>query len=213
MKLAAPYMVAIFCLLYSGNAQTALLDDILAPLVGTQWVATTPQFQSGALIGCQMTFVVVLRDFQYKQGGYVIVNGGVALMQTKGSLGQTLKVVVEDVNPGSGNLIPAAPTSAYLIDGYKTSKDAIVGSFSSDIPGGIFVVFDGSKTFESLLNSITQNKLLVAFAREADGADVQFKVDVNVEQTDENGKRIHSDKPVTRFLDCTSKLLELPAGQ
>ena len=76
-----------------------LLNAALDALIGTNSVEAQPIFAAGRLNACTMVFDAFAKDFTYKQGGYVKINGSFGLWNAKGQLGITLKVVLHDLDP------------------------------------------------------------------------------------------------------------------
>jgi hypothetical protein len=123
-----------------GLVVTTLLDLTGATLaqermLGTLSAEAQPVFKDGRLNGCSVVFGALARDFTYRQGAYITVNGSFGIMSAKGELGTMLKVVVHDTDPRTNRFIPSPPASAYFISGTKTTKSA-VGSVSLRHAGG-----------------------------------------------------------------------------
>jgi hypothetical protein len=131
------------------------------------------------------------KDFTYKQGGYIAVNGSFGLMSAKGQPAVSLKVVVHDIDPRTNSFTPSPPASAYFVSGNKTTKDAVVGQYPSDTPGAIFVVLRPETVLPILMEGVGE-KIVIAFARRQGGMDVQLAIDTSVAETKPNGERIHS---------------------
>jgi hypothetical protein len=180
----------------------------LANMLGTLNAEAQPVFANGRLDGCTVVYGALAKDFTYKQGGYIAVNGSFGLMSAKGQLAATLKVVVHDTDPRTNSFTPSPPATAYFVSGNKTTKDAVVSHISSDTPGAIFVVLKPEATFQILTEGLARDKVTIAFARERGGMDVQLAIDTSVAETKPNGERIHSPKAATDFLQCSTELLD-----
>jgi hypothetical protein len=176
-------------------------------MLGTLSAEAQPVFKDGRLNGCSVVFGALARDFTYRQGAYITVNGSFGIMSAKGELGATLKVVVHDTDPRTNRFIPSPPASAYFISGTKTTKSAVVGQYPSDTPGAIFVVLNGETVLPILLDGLERSKVTIAFARERGGTDIQLPIDTSVVETKPNGERIHSPKALLDFSECSTELL------
>ncbi len=89
-------------------------------------------------------------DFRFSQGGFILVAGSFGIMEFKGSVAATLKVVLAD-----WDLKTAAPTPQELhqtpISCQRTrlAEDSVIKPVASDTPGGLFVVFQPLPTYET----------------------------------------------------------------
>jgi hypothetical protein len=187
-----------------GRAQNAALDA----LIGSNSVEAQPIFTAGRLNACTMVFDAFAKDFTYKQGGYVKINGSFGLWNAKGQLGITLKVVLHDLDPRTMSLTPSPPASAYFVSGNKTTKDSVIFTERSDTPGGIFVALKAEPNFSIVAEGVQHNKVTIAFARERGGMDIQLPIDTSVVETAQNGQRTQSPKASMDFFQCGQELLE-----
>jgi hypothetical protein len=187
-----------------GRAQNAALDA----LIGTNSVEAQPIFVAGRLNACTMVFDAFAKDFTYKQGGYVKINGSFGLWNAKGQLGITLKVVLHDLDSRTMSFTPSPPASAYFVSGSKTTKDSVLFTERSDTPGGIFVALKAEPNFSILAEGVQHDKVTIAFARERGGMDIQLAIDTSVVDTAQNGQRTHSPKASMGFFQCSQELLE-----
>jgi hypothetical protein len=181
-------------------------------LLGTLSAEAQPVFTDGRLNGCTVVFGALAKDFTYRQGGYITVNGSFGIMSVKGQLGATLKAVVHDTDPQSNSFTPSPPASAYFVSGTKTTKSAVVNQYHSDTPGAIFVVLRGETVLPILLEGLERSKVTIAFARNRGGMDIQLPIDTSVVETKPNGQRTHSPKTLLDFYECSSALLESILG-
>jgi hypothetical protein len=177
-------------------------------MLGTLSAEAQPIFKDGRLNGCTVVFGALAKDFTYKQGGYITVNGSFGIMNAKGELGATLKVIVHDTDLRTNSFTPSAPVSAYFISGTKTTKSAVVGQYPSDTPGGIFVVLRPETVLPILMEGLQRSKVTIAFAREQGGTDIQLPIDTSVVETKPNGERVRSPKALLDFSACSSELID-----
>jgi hypothetical protein len=180
----------------------------LGVMLGTLDVEAKSNFADGKLNACMVEFNVLARDWVYKQGAYITIGGSFGVMRAGGqTLGAVLKVVLHDLDPGTMRLTPSPPVSAYFVSGNSTTKDAVVGSYPSDVPGAIFVVFQMDPTFSLILEGLSKDKVSFAFARKKGGSDIVVLIDTSVVKTAANGERTHSPfQAASEFVDC-AKLL------
>ncbi len=204
-------LVMLFALARPSAAQEAIpqpLHDALRPMLGTVSVEVNPGFADGQLNNCILEFGVMARDWTYRQGGYIRVGGGFGIMSVKGAVGVTLKVILHDMDPRTMSFTPSPPTSAYFVSGSNTTRNAVVSSYPSDVPGAIFVVLKPEPTFEILANGLNENKVSIAFARRKGGSDIVIPIDTSVVDTASNGQRTRSPKAAADFFKCSKSLLE-----
>jgi|GraSoiStandDraft_29_1057270.scaffolds.fasta_scaffold250422_2 hypothetical protein len=71
-------------------------------MLGTLSAEAQPVFTDGRLNGCTVVFGALAKDFTYKQGGYITVNGSFGIMSAKAELAATLKVVVGQARENGG---------------------------------------------------------------------------------------------------------------
>ncbi|THK38628.1 hypothetical protein EHS39_08960 [Ensifer sp. MPMI2T] len=196
-------------------AQNSDLGAALARLEGTLNVQAQPHMNEGKIIGCQYVFDALMRDWSYRQGGYIKVSGSVAIMGLGGKIGTTVKVVVNEIDPATMTTTPSAPSRVYLIGSdFRTNVDTLVSSTESDVPGGRFSVYQMSPTTEMILEAMQNNRLTVAFNRRDGKTDLQLPVELDVLSTDDNGKRTRSERNGSAFAQCMSVVLkEVDAAQ
>lgn len=188
------------------------IDIVIDRLVGTLRVYTQPYMVDGQISGCQYIFEAITRDWSYRQGQPLKVTGSIAIMALGGGFGTTLKVVVNEVRSSEDfrlTLVPSPPTRAYLIDReMNTNINSLINSNKSDTPGGLFSIFSVSPTMQMILESMETKKFTVAFNQNNGSSDLQMPIDVTVVQTDDNGRRMNSDKAIADFAVCTQRLTE-----
>jgi hypothetical protein len=186
----------------------AAQDGSLNQMLGTISVEAKPSFAGGQLNGCTVEFGVLARDWTYKQGAYIRVGGSFGLVSAKGIVSAMLKVILHDIDPRTLNFTPSPPTNAYFVSGTSTTKNITVGSYPSDVPGAIFVVFKLSPTFEIIAQGLADDKLTIAFARKEGGTDVQVTIDTSVVDTAANGQRTRSPQASLDFAKCARSLIQ-----
>jgi hypothetical protein len=180
----------------------------LASMLGTLDTEAQPVFADGRLDGCTVVYGALAKDFAYKQGGYIKVNGSFGVMNIKGVPGAYLKVVLHDVDPRTISFTPSPPASAYFVSGTKTTKSAVVGQYPSDTPGAIFVVLKLETILPIMMEGLERSKVTIAFARKQGGMDILLPIDTSVVETKPDGQRTHSPKAVLDFYACSNELLE-----
>jgi hypothetical protein len=183
--------------------------EVFNALHGTTYVEAKPQFTDGKLWNCYTEFGAIERDWAYKQGDHIRVGGSFSVAKQQGTIAILLKVILHDIDV---RVIPAAyvpnpPATAYFIFGNSTTKDAVVSSSPSDIPGAIFVVLRPDNIFKPLLNDFSRGKVMIAFARKKGGTDIVVPIDTRVVETKADGSRVRSMKPHSDFLECMSTLI------
>ncbi|OYU91834.1 MAG: hypothetical protein CFE29_02995 [Bradyrhizobiaceae bacterium PARB1] len=186
------------------KAQT--FQQILEMMAGTTAVLAYPQFADGQLGSCLIEFSAITQDNVYRQGAYSKFFGSFGVMQAKGNLAVTLKVVVHDINIKTGEFKPNSPANSYFIFGAQSSKAELVGNYPSDTPGAQFSVFRPLPTFEKLSEALDKGVVSVAFNRKDGGMDLIVPIDVTVVSTSDTGKRSHSSKMVDDFYKCSAEL-------
>lgn len=175
---------------------------------GTLWSKAYPNFREGELTSCSLEYAVLIKDGVYRQGLSSAVTGSITLFAEPKGVAVGLKVVVLDFDSTNTAPMPNAPTSAYFVDGFTTTKPALLEGTKSDTPGGYFSVFKADPTLRLVLNGLDKSALRVAFARHPGGSDVVFDIDPTVVDIDADGNRKHSNDTIQTFLACNKTLLE-----
>ena len=206
IRAASLAMVAI-CATSGGPplALAAPIDEAFNPLVGTFSTKAEPTFRGGELVGCTFVYAALAKDFIDKQGAFIAIRGSFGLVAESKNVGVTLKVVIQDIDADTAQL---KPTTAYLVSGNGTSKDALISAASSDTDGGFSAIFKAEQTLETLLQGISDDKVTVAFARTVGGTDMKVSIETDVVETARDGKRTRSPEPATSFLGCSNSLME-----
>ncbi|MGV2108699.1 hypothetical protein ACQZ4X_21790 [Agrobacterium vitis] len=186
-----------------------LLEVMMSKIAGTQRVFAQPYMTGGKLAGCNLVFEAMIRDYTYRQGQFIKVNGSIGIMGIGDKLGAVLKVVVNEITPPSLSFNPSRPSRAYLIGSkFETNVDSLVSADESDTPGSLFSVFQSSPTAEIVLAALESKKITVAFNKKGGPSDIQLPLEFDVAQTDETGKRTRNDEAVEGFAQCATVLLE-----
>lgn len=186
-----------------------LLEVMMSKIAGTQRVFAQPYMAGGKLAGCHLVFEAMIRDYTYRQGQFIKVNGSIGLMGMEGKLGAVLKVVVNEINPPSLTFQPSPPSRAYLIGSkFETNVGSLVSAEESDLPGSLFSVFQSSPSVEIFLAALQSKKITIAFNKKGGASDIQLPLELDVAQTDQTGTRIRSDQATQDFSQCLLVLLK-----
>jgi hypothetical protein len=175
---------------------------------GTNSVNVEEQRADGVLQSCYLTFTHLTQDHVYKQGAYIRIGGSIGMTAApRQNIGVSLKVAVFDVIPPTMQLAPSAPISAHFLSGDKSSKPFFMGSRISDTPGGLFSVYRFD-AYDALSDALAKERMIVAFNRSKDGADLQITVDLTVSDTNKDDTKVHSSDMVSKFKQCASTLID-----
>jgi hypothetical protein len=206
-RLAA--LSSVFSPLPQAMAQTnAHIEQLLSGKLGTISTIAEPVFSDGTLTGCSVVFNVLIKDFTYKAGGYVKVDGSFNLMAANNNLGIMLKVVLHDLEQKSLALTASSPVSAFFVSGNSTSRPYLIAQQPvSDTPGAVVVLFN-AETLPMLVQAVAAETVTIAFAREKGGIDLRVPIDLGVEDTDDNGKKLRSHKAANEFNSCAATMLK-----
>ena len=186
-----------------------LIEAMMTRIAGTQRVYAQPYMTSGKLAGCHLIFEAMIRDFTYRQGQFIKVDGNVGLMGVGDNVAVVLKVVVNEVTPPSITFKPSPPSRAYLIDpNFMTNMDSLVSASESDTPGSLFSVFQLSPSTEIIMSALEYKKITVAFNQKGGASDLQLSLELDVAQTDNNGGKIRSNEAVKSFAQCALILMQ-----
>lgn len=189
-------------------APSTVASQNLDPSGGTLRVVGAPIMTGGALTGCQITFDAMIRDYTYRQGAFIGVSGGVAIMNTQHKLGATVKVVVIGLDQ-AGEAAPSRPSRAYLISAsYATNLGSLVTSTASDQPGGLFAVYQIEPTIKIVADSLSARRLVFAFNQNGGDTDIQLPVELDVASTDKNGSQVRNLDAINAFTKCLGALVK-----
>lgn len=187
----------------------SVVEQLLSKRLGTTTTTANPVFSDGVLTGCSVVFGALIKDFTYKAGNYVRVDGSFSLMAANRNLAIMLKVVLHDLDPKSLELTPSPPVTAFFVSGNSTSRPFLINQSSeTDTPGAIIAIYNAEKTFPMLIEGVSEETVTIAFARSKGGMEVQVPIDLGIEDTDDDGKKSRSHKAVTKFNSCVPALLK-----
>jgi hypothetical protein len=198
------------CALSSGaTSQThpPSLAEILSAMEGTASTAHRAQFERGELSARLIEFNALIRDRSTGSTHYSKIGGSFGFMQANRTVAPILKIIVHNLNKLSGNLVPAAPTAAYIADGAKTNAADVVTSFNSEPLGSLFVVFQPVATSDIVTCSITNQKITLLFNRTGRGLDIPVGLDLRVTDTKATGERQFSNQTSDDMLACIRALV------
>lgn len=202
---------ATMSLLMITAATTAFAAGDTDKMLGTLSVKATPVFAEGKLNACSIEYTAFIRDYKYKQGEVVHMSGSLGFQADGNARTFTsyLKIVLNDWDPKKLEFVPGDPGSALILNGNKTTKDALILSTVSDTPGGYFSVFDFNKTYENLSEAVEKNELNISYSRKGGKSDVPISIDLTVSETDDEGVRKKSDSNSLEFFQCTIDLIDV----
>lgn len=209
-SLAAIILVGAYVQASAQDAATVerMARESLSHMLGTISVEAKPQFRGGELWGCALEFGVLAQDWVYKQGAYIRVGSLFGIISVQGKLAVTLRATLHDFDPRTMGFTPSTPASAVFISGTSTTKNAVVESSPSDIPGSIFVIFHFEQTFAIIAKSLIEDRVTIGIARTKGGTDIPITIDTSVVDTAASGQRTRSPKAVRDFGDCASSLVQ-----
>jgi hypothetical protein len=83
-KVLFPWLVVlsigVFSIPQALAQMNPVVEQMLSKRLGTTTTEANPVFSDGALTGCSVVFGALIRDFTYKAGNYVRVDGSFSLM-------------------------------------------------------------------------------------------------------------------------------------
>jgi hypothetical protein len=203
--------IALQCSAAAQSSQLPLAAQLQA-FEGTISAKHITQFASGKLFACIIEFAAVVRDRTTRVGQYSRVGGSFGFMSASGTIVPVMKVTVHDVNLSTGDLLPAAPHSAYVAYGTGTNANEVVSSGPSDAPGSIFVVFSPKATIEVFFDAIVNQEIKILFNRTGKDIDIPLNLDLRVEDTTGTGERRRSDRASTEMMTCVTALVKAAAN-
>lgn len=213
----APSLAAAFMLLTGAAVAESPLEAAMAQFVGTLSINSNPYFADGSLQGCTLVFTALHQDWTYRQGALLRVDGNIGIMAPRSrQIASNLKVVVNELrfNTTTPQFIPSAPSRAYLVGpDLKTNLPSLIQSAPSDTPGAYFGIFQLSPTFELLMEAIGTNEITIAFNNLGGESDIRLKLELDVVEVNDTGKRIRSPKMKNEYLDCLKTLVDTNMGE
>lgn len=187
------------------------LTEALITLEGTISVESAPSFSKGKLRGCTLLYDTIVRDWTYRQGQFLKVSGSVGFMATGQNQGAVLKVVVHEIaiSGSEPSYTPSPPSRAYLVDrDFSTNLDTLVQAAESETPGALFSIFQLEPSFGMVVTALKANELGIAFNSGSGDTDVQMKIDLDVIDVADDGRRIRSETQKADFIQCILKLID-----
>ena len=182
------------------------IDDMFDRVAGTMNVYTQPYLRNGQLSGCQLVYSAIQRDWVYRKGQFLKLEGSVGLMEANGGLGTFVKIVVMEIevsNQGKLSFNPSPPDRAYIVaSNFDTNLSGFAANVPSDTPGGVFSAYHLNPTADMLIDAMKEKVLTVSFNMPGGETDIQVAIDLTVEDTNERGERKRSDKAIGTFSNC-----------
>ena len=174
----------VFFVMFGAGQATAKspqqsIDAEMDRLLGTLNVRSEPHLSDGKLMGCQLVFDALHRDWTYRKGAMLKVSGSIGLMapDKNGGFGTVLKVVVLVADTKTYALRPEAPTRAYLLGAdYQTSLGGLIKSGPSDTPGGLFSIFQAEPAFGIIAQALQDDRLSIAFNKAGGATDIKIPI-------------------------------------
>jgi hypothetical protein len=190
------------------TAQSGDVRSAIEALAGTFSVVATPMISSGKLTGCTVVFEHLQRDDLYLGGNFVKVSGSMGIMGSGDQIGFVMKAIANEFDAETMGSARVDLARIYLIaPGYRTNFDSLVDSYPSDVPGGIFSVFQFDPGTTMMLEAFSAGTATIAIGPRSGSSDIQLNLDLGVEATDENGGRTRSTRATTEFFDCAKRLI------
>lgn len=206
MLLLAPAM--------AGETNPALVE-MMDKSTGTISVFSQPMMSEGKLVACQLVFDSFVRDWTYRQGDFLKVSGSIGFMKADyqgiPTLGATLKVIVNEIDLTTDlpTFTPSAPTRAYLAGpDYSTNLESLTAADPGEDPGSLFSVFQSMPSLELVVDAMQSNEITVAFNSRDGKSDLQTKIEIDVTDVDQNGKRTRSPQTGVDFMGCMTSLTQ-----
>lgn len=209
-KLLKAYVTAsIPGFFFAGAVQAQDARAVVESLSGTLSVTSTPMISSGKLTGCTLVFEHLQRDDLYLKGNFIKISGSMGIMSGGGDqVGFVMKALANEFDPDTMGSWTVDLARIYLIQsGFETNFDSLVGSYPSDIPGGIFSAFQLDPGLVMLATGLADGSATIAIGPASGQSDIQVKLDLTVEGTDDVGQRTRSYKAQTEFFDCAQRML------
>jgi hypothetical protein len=180
--------------------------------LGTLNTMSVPYMSQGKLGGCQITFDAMIQDFTYRNGGFLQVSGGVAVMAIGDppKLGTTVKIVANGITidkDGKAVTTPATPTRAYLVDDtFNSNLESFVTGTPSDNTGGYYAIYQLNPTFKMVLDGLLAKKLTIMFNENGGNTDVAMHLELDVLSSGADGSRKRGSETIDKFGQCLKTL-------
>jgi hypothetical protein len=168
-------------------------------------VKFTEERQGGKLTGCGLMFSQIVRDYADRDGGAVLIEGAVAIVQVKPQRWATwLKVCPSDLRHGKdGKFQPGPafkPAYAYATIGGQSTvgKEHVADACPEEV--GYCNGYTDVPLVGAMVQLPTTRRLTVAYQRHRPGIDVTTSIDLRPDD--------HSaEAPLDAYTDCNSSLL------
>jgi hypothetical protein len=195
---------------YASDTGEALKTS-LAPMLGTISVRFEPYMTEGRLEGCTLVFSVLALDNKYGMGDYLNLSGNIGILNFNGYPGANLKLVVNrmDFETQPVSFKPSPPSRAYLIkNDFSTTLTKGQKNFPAETPGGLFTTFDVVMGLEFISYAIANGKINIGFNQKNGKSDIVTALDLDVIDTDNQGKRKRSAEQINRFSECLQSVAD-----
>lgn len=188
-----------------------LIENVLISLSGTISVYHEPLMTAGKLSGCTFVFEHLTQDNKYLGGDFLRSSGSLGLMSAgDDQVALVVKVISAKIEAKS-ELTPVRfdLDRAYLVGPDNSSNfSALIASYESDRPGGVFAIYDLAKSAPQLFQIMEFGKATVAVAPPGGGMDVLLSLDLNVSDTNGVGERVTTSENMLKFNQCLQDLLD-----
>ncbi|MCD2185240.1 hypothetical protein [Rhizobium sp. GN54] len=210
--------IGLFICVLAATVQPALATEVdeialmMTKLVGTQSVAFRPQSQNGQLIGCTLEFDALVRDWKYRNGGFLKLAGSFGILAPGGAnVGAMQKLTVSHLDYSGLELQvnPSSPSRLFMRDReFRSNIASLVNATESDAPGSFFAVYNLSPTMEIILAGIERGEIVIGFNQMNGESDIELDLQLDVASMDNDGNRTKSTDARRGFMACLMTLSE-----
>lgn len=188
--------------------QEELLADDSESLIGTHQVSFMPMQRAGYLVGCQLVFMAVQRDFAYMGGAHVTLNGSIFVTGSDGRIAITLKLGVAEFKEP---LQFERPHFAYLQTGNGSTARSLHQTTDGD-PGFRMITFPFDENGVKVMSDVVDEmSVTIGFNRNERGVDVLTPIDLSVSDTSfippDRFVRNHSMDAAIGYAECVQSLI------
>ena len=168
-----------------------------------------PLNSKGRLIGCGIAFAALLHDKRAPKREPIGLSGTMTYLDSPGIYGIALRLVTNDMSAKKGKvtLTPIALASVGLVgsDGQSNAESAFTRLPSSEA-GTTILAFKTDARAAKVIERITrEDRLVLRFAREPDGEQIQADIDLRVADSGK-GKKLGSTATAGEFAACAIAL-------
>jgi len=154
---------------------------VLGTLVGTNEVGFQAIRADGQLRGCSMLFNVGIRDYAYRNGGVVVVRGGLDILALRpDALAWTVRIAPRDIswNSTSRNYdaAPFSPAHGWIAVSNFSSADRESRQFQCE--GGGYCAAGADGIVEASTGAVSAQSLQFGFRRSGGSIDATGRVDL-----------------------------------